>query len=307
MSAIRERTVSRTFVKREFSIIGLLLIIYSLIVLFTPKAILEYMIATGSVILDNSYLYYGIYFIIVIIGTIVPFFVIRINSKLKAKKIFRGANVKISELLVSSLVFFTVSTALVFATNIVASYFGISGSLVTSIGFMLDDADFFNPIYAFMFVLGSPLIEEYAFRGVLLNSLGKYGKRFALYASAIIYALAHGSFLDMVPSFVMGLLLGKTTLRYKSFQPSLLIHILFNGLIYVSFIIPDIASTYLIYVLAAIYLITIVLVLMRKYNRTVVLGSDNSREAIKLFYTNIPVIIAMAMMVIASLMMVIPI
>lgn len=57
-------------------------------------------------------------------------------------------------------------------------------------------------------VAAAPLVEEYAFRGVLLRALAPCGRRFAIVISALLFALAHGNLLQGLPAFVIGLYLG---------------------------------------------------------------------------------------------------
>ena len=57
-------------------------------------------------------------------------------------------------------------------------------------------------------VAAAPLVEEYAFRGVLLRALAPCGRRFAIVVSALLFALAHGNLPQGLPAFVIGLYLG---------------------------------------------------------------------------------------------------
>ncbi|MBR4282130.1 MAG: CPBP family intramembrane metalloprotease [Clostridia bacterium] len=55
------------------------------------------------------------------------------------------------------------------------------------------------------------LVEEFVFRGVMLNSLRRYGDAIAIWFSAIMFALVHGNFLQIAVTLPAGLFLGFIT------------------------------------------------------------------------------------------------
>ena len=54
----------------------------------------------------------------------------------------------------------------------------------------------------------APLSEEILFRGLVLDTLRPYGKRFAIFGSAVLFGLFHGNLLQTPYAFGVGLLLG---------------------------------------------------------------------------------------------------
>ena len=75
----------------------------------------------------------------------------------------------------------------------------------------------------------APIGEELLFRGYVLRSLKPFGKRFAIWGSAILFGLLHGNLLQTPYTILMGLLLGYVTVEY-SIGWAVLIH-LFNNLV----------------------------------------------------------------------------
>lgn len=297
MSQKSAKKLSQKTVKRNFTTIGLILVLYVLLVMLIPYCLNYYITEFNASLLKDEYLYYGIYFIILVFGTLIPFFIMRKFSKLKLKKLARKVNAAFVDLFVQTIVFFTICIALTYVSNMIFNYFGLDGKLISGIGFSYEEASLGNILYIFMLIFVSPLMEEYAFRGVLLNSLSKYGKTFALYATSIIFALAHNNFAEMIPAFAMGIALGKTSLRYKSIQPTIIIHILFNAFIYGLCVMPLSITKYMAYGLVAICVIALALVLTGRYEKISIQKSKTSAITNTLFYTRFTIVLVMLLMI----------
>ncbi len=72
------------------------------------------------------------------------------------------------------------------------------------------------------------LIEEFAFRGVLLQPLRKYGDGFAVAVTSIVFALLHGNMTQIPFAFLAGLALGYFCVATGSIWTSITIHFLNN-------------------------------------------------------------------------------
>ncbi len=75
-----------------------------------------------------------------------------------------------------------------------------------------------------------PVMEEFAFRGVLLSALRKHGTGFAIVASALIFSLVHMDFSNVVFAFVAGLVFGCLYVRTGNLWITVCIHFLNNGI-----------------------------------------------------------------------------
>lgn len=294
MKQITDKKISQKTVKKNFTTVGLILVLYVLLVMFIPYAFDYYSSQIDPVLLTDDYLYYGIYFLLLVFGTLIPFFLLRKSFGIKLKRITRRIDATFVDLFVQSIVFYTVCIALTYVSNMIFNYFGLQGRLLSGIGLNLEYND--NILYILILLVVTPLLEEYAFRGVLLNCLSRYSKTFALYATSLLFALAHNNFVDMIPAFGMGIVLGKTSLRYKSIQPTIVIHILFNVSIYVMSILPASIITYMAYVLVAIIVIAFALIITGRYERISIQKSKSNAIANKLFYSRFTVILAMILM-----------
>ncbi|MBQ9761722.1 MAG: CPBP family intramembrane metalloprotease [Oscillospiraceae bacterium] len=68
----------------------------------------------------------------------------------------------------------------------------------------------------FLYVgLGAPISEEILFRGLILRSLEPFGKKFAIFASALLFGLFHGNLTQAPFAFGVGLILGYVTLEHN--------------------------------------------------------------------------------------------
>jgi len=292
------KKLSQKRVKRNFTTVGLVLILYVLFVMFVPYLVHFYIVDSKSPIMDDEILYFGIYYLIVVFGTLIPFSILRRSSRIKLKRITRRVNATFSDLFVQTIVFFTICIALTYASNMIFNSVSIDGKLISSIGFSYEDENLYNLFYIFMLILVTPLLEEYAFRGVLLTTLSRYGKQFALYTSAVLFALAHNNFAEMIPAFAMGITLGKTSLRYKSIQPTIVIHILFNGFIYGLCVMPQSIVKYMAYGLVAICVLAFALIFTGRYEKISIQSSKSNSIATRLFYSRFAIVFAMILMII---------
>lgn len=123
-----------------------------------------------------------------------------------------------------------VCSAANFAGTVLVSFFSATG--VDFISGMED-----NPVpdnimgYILMTVnvaVMPALLEEFAFRGVILQPLRKYGDKFAIVVSSVVFALMHGNMVQIPFAFIVGLALGYFCIATDSIWTSATIHFLNN-------------------------------------------------------------------------------
>ena len=61
----------------------------------------------------------------------------------------------------------------------------------------------------------APVFEEVLFRGLLLRMMEPYGKKFAVFATALLFGLFHANIVQSPFAFVVGLVLGYVTVEYS--------------------------------------------------------------------------------------------
>lgn len=74
----------------------------------------------------------------------------------------------------------------------------------------------------------APVTEELMFRRLILRRLLPWGDRFAVTASALLFALIHGNLSQIPYAFFVGLLLGTVAVYTGSVAPTILIHAFVN-------------------------------------------------------------------------------
>lgn len=72
------------------------------------------------------------------------------------------------------------------------------------------------------------LVEEFAYRGVFLGLLEKYGEGFSIIASAVMFGLMHGNLSQIPFAFMVGLVLGFIRVKSGSVVPAILLHFINN-------------------------------------------------------------------------------
>lgn len=72
------------------------------------------------------------------------------------------------------------------------------------------------------------LFEEFAYRGVVMQSLRRYGDWFAILVSAFLFGMIHGNMLQVPFAFLVGIILGYCTIVTGSMWCSIGIHFLNN-------------------------------------------------------------------------------
>lgn len=78
----------------------------------------------------------------------------------------------------------------------------------------------------------APLTEEFFFRGLVLRGLVfHHGAKKAIVVSALLFSIAHGNPPQLVPTFLIGLLLAWVTLKTQTLVPALVIHFTNNSLV----------------------------------------------------------------------------
>lgn len=111
-----------------------------------------------------------------------------------------------------------------------------------------------------------PLFEEFAIRGVLMQSLRKYGDAFAIIASAFVFGVFHGNIVQIPFAFLCGLFIGYAVIATESLWTGVIIHGLMNAMSAISsgiiYYIDEYTSNNFFYVASAAGIILGVLALI---------------------------------------------
>ena len=84
-------------------------------------------------------------------------------------------------------------------------------------------------------VILAPIVEELIFRGIIFSGFQRiYPASWAIFFSALLFALFHLNPWQLGPTFLLGLLLGFIRLRTGSLLAAMFTHALHNGMIFLS-------------------------------------------------------------------------
>lgn len=154
----------------------------------------------------------------------------------------------------------------------------------------------------------APIAEEVLFRGYVLRSLRPFGKRFAIFGSALLFGLFHGNLLQGPYAFLMGLVLGYVTAEY-SIGWSVALH-LFNNLVLADLFtrltanLPDVLYNILSLLLLGGGAVASLVILIHKrqeirdYNRS----EWMDRRVLKCFFTNSGILVLTVLMLVNILL-----
>lgn len=147
----------------------------------------------------------------------------------------------------------------------------------------------------------APLVEEFVFRGVIMQPLRRFGGHFAVFASALIFGLAHGSVSGFIFAFICGIAMGYATLITGSLWTGIIIHFCNNFFailvseIYTAFPdmgdLPYLAAVYVIFFLGVASVILLALSKSFKISGSTVALSKGKR--FKAFFLSLPMVVAL--------------
>lgn len=115
-----------------------------------------------------------------------------------------------------------------YASDILETNFSLFG-LENTINFENSSSTpFENILYVISTAVVPAFAEEFAFRGVLMGSLRKYGDAFAIITSSVMFGAMHGNITQIPFAFILGLIFAFIDCKTNSIIPSIIIHFVNN-------------------------------------------------------------------------------
>lgn len=144
----------------------------------------------------------------------------------KAKQLFRKSKLSVKDTLLGCLAILGLQGVSIFIQTLVVAVTGYSGvpASQTFVGKPFNDIA--TVVY---FVIIAAVTEELLCRGLIMNALAPVDRKFALFASSLLFALMHGNFNQIFNAFFLGLLMGYIALKSGSLLPSILLHFTANA------------------------------------------------------------------------------
>ncbi len=154
-----------------------------------------------------------------------------IYFSLSGNSIAETINVKyVKQKILWPVVFVGLATAMFanYATDILLNNFSIF-NLENSINFDRSSQSLLqNILYVIATAIVPAFAEEFAFRGVVMGTLRKYGDTFAIIATSVLFGAMHGNISQIPFAFILGLVFAYVDCITGSIIPSIIIHFINN-------------------------------------------------------------------------------
>lgn len=173
-----------------------------------------------------SYLFIEIF--VPVFSALIPALFYLMISKNKMSQIIQVNHVKLKFLI--PIVFIGMAVAMLanIATDAIATNFSLFGIKDTT-NFDSSTNGVFSTVLSIIAICVVPAFaEEFAFRGILMGTLRKYGDAFAIIVSAVMFGAMHGNISQIPFAFILGLFFAYIDCKTNSIIPSIIIHFINN-------------------------------------------------------------------------------
>ena len=267
------RSVERRHIKRLANGQGLALFFQfglTVVMMFIGVFVLSFQMLADDVmeiyeIIDNYFPH--ILFLLALTLTIantIPAIVFLKRKKFKVKDIFINSSSHLDTVLKPKSIF----TLCVFAVGVngICEFIGMLYSLLLGDGFAsIDNNNAINNIFEFFEIksgvnmlliftilsIVAPITEELLLRGAFLQPLRRYGDKYAIIISSVMFGLIHGNFSQSIFAGLLGLLIGYVTTKSNSIIPGIIIHFANNTFAFLTIFIES-EYQFIVYIILGI-------------------------------------------------------
>ncbi len=181
-----------------------------------------------SIMSSNNPLYHMLYTFTAVFSSFIPALLYLVTSRNNISDVISAKGVKPSLLIPMIMIGMAVAMLANTATEILSnnlSLFGIENTAVM-------EYEATTPLAFALNIVSTAVVpafaEEFAYRGIFLGVLRKYGDAFAIVTSAIVFGAMHGN-LEQIPfAFILGLIFGFITCKTNSIIPAIIVHFINN-------------------------------------------------------------------------------
>ena len=179
-------------------------------------------------IIDYTLTSYTLQIVLSAILFVLPFFIMAKVQGFKVRDLF--VRKKAPFLTNASIIFggFALCLAINIATNYWVQFLESLGMKTEYIGLPEPTTIYETIIWIFTISVMPAIVEEFAFRVVVLGSLRRFSDSFAIFASAALFGLVHGNLIQIPFAFLIGLVFAYITINTGSVIPAIIIHFLNN-------------------------------------------------------------------------------
>lgn len=161
--------------------------------------------------------------------------------------------------------------------------------------------------------IAAPIVEEILFRGFIQRSLLPFGKKFAVFASALLFGMFHGNLIQTPYAFLVGLVLGYVAAEYNIWW-AILLHMVNNMVLadllprLLSFL-PGMAGDIVMgSIIWAFAIAALVILIVKRREVKIYLHSEcMDRRCLRGFFLNSGFVVMSILLIVNMLMMVTPV
>lgn len=153
-----------------------------------------------------------------------------------------------------------------YAIQIINQFLMDFGWTMTSPDFSMKTDFSYNLVILLSSCVIAPVFEELLFRGLILQTLKRYGNVFAILVTSLLFALLHGNLPQAVPVFALSIVISYVVLKTGSILPGIAMHFLNNAfaVIETSFLSDNSWISMLFIILEVLFILYAVFVLFQK-------------------------------------------
>lgn len=233
----QEKIIKKTM-KKDFNKLGITLIAQWVIAnaliftVFLGAMIVKMIKDRGTSVADLEQMtknpsYLGMLSIFSVIVAFIPILIYRGNKFFQYDLKVRNKKFTLKTIIIGFVVVLAVNNVLGLFANLLE--LGLNSIGLTAAA-ALEDLEILNQSTPSMIIytcIIAPLFEEFLYRGAVLRSFEKYGRRFAILVSAMLFGLMHGNFYQIFMAAGIGIILGYLATEY-SIKLTIILHMINN-------------------------------------------------------------------------------
>ncbi len=152
----------------------------------------------------------------------------------------------------------------------------------------------------------APITEELFYRGLVLKCTSRVSQRFGIITSALFFGLGHENLSQFVLAFAVGIFFAYLTVKHNSIVPSIVAHMVVNGISEV-FDLVDLFGTAALYdILDWIYLLVAIVgviqwIIFLCKERMPISNAHQRERGLRLALTSIPLVLAAAFHIVMAI------
>jgi len=250
---------------------------------------------------DSLILY--LFFICLVLGTVLPFHFIGKIHGISRKSFWRGIKYSYKDYFKDISLFLSIMFIVISINSMILNRFHISDQALLPIGVTSKYVATEGILFYFLYLVATPLLEQWAYQGVFLKFLSRYDRRFGLLMVAFFYAFAHGSIAEFVPAFFLSLILGYVTLHYRSIYPAIIMHISLNLYFILMALLPANLGIISIILVFALFIGAIYILVKGAYWKLKLSDRGNLKTLCSLFFLTPSILVALILLVLQTIIL----